>query len=241
MMTTLKSIAMRAVGIGGITFIRGWWKCHRGAMGVGLTLLLLPGIASTGEPTDQVKETVDKVIGILKDPALKGPAKIAERRAKIRRVVKERFDFAETAKRSLGTHWAQRTPKEQEEFVDLFWDLFELSYVDKVETYNLMYLGESVEGDFATVRSKIEDKKDLAFPIEYRLLKTDGRWLVYDVAIEGVSLISNYQTQFNKIIRISSYEELIRRMRAKLEDKKAQLLADFHSQDVVKHELEGSR
>lgn len=200
-MTTLKMIVMRALGIG-------------------LTFLLLPGVASAGEPTDQVKETVDKVIQILQDPALKGPEKTKERRARIRGVVKERFDFAETAKRSLGIYWAQRTPQERKEFVDLFWNLLELSYVDKIETYSgekILYVGESIDGDFATVRSKVEDKKHLAFPLEYRLYKRDGRWWVYDVVIEGVSLVSNYRTQFNKIIRTASYEELIRRMRAKLE------------------------
>mgnify|MGYP005847759887 CR=1 FL=1 len=192
----------------------------RQAFGIGLVLLLIPGIAGGGEPTDQVKETVDKVIEILKNPALKGPAKIAERRAKIRGVVKERFDFAETARRSLGIYWAQRTPQERKEFVNLFWDLLELSYVDKIETYSdekILYVGEVVEGDFAMVRSRIEDRKHLAFPLEYRLFKRDDRWWVYDVVIEGVSLISNYRTQFNKIIRTASYEELIRRMRAKLE------------------------
>lgn len=200
-MMTLKMIGMRSLGIG-------------------LAFLLLPGIALAGEPTDQIKATVDKVLEILKDPALKGPEKTKERRAKIRGVVKERFDFAETAKRSLGIHWAQRTPKEREEFVKLFWDLLELSYVDKIETYSdekILYVGESIDGDFATVRSKIEDRKHLAFPLEYRLYKRDGKWWVYDVVIEGVSLINNYRTQFNKIIRTASYEELIRRMRAKLE------------------------
>lgn len=187
---------------------------------IGLLFLSLPGKTLAGKPTEQVKEAVDKVIAILKDPALKGPAKAEERRGRIRRVVKERFDLAEMAKRSLGIHWAARTPEERKEFVDLFWDLLERAYIDRIETYTdekILYVAESTDGDFAVVKTKVESRKNLVFPIDYRLLKRGDDWEVYDVVIEGVSLVNNYRTQFNKIIRSSSYEELVRRMRAKQE------------------------
>ncbi|MBI3989527.1 MAG: ABC transporter substrate-binding protein [candidate division NC10 bacterium] len=187
---------------------------------VGLVFLLSSQVAMAGPPTEQVKGTVDQVNQILTDPALKGPAKIQERRAKLRRVIRERFDFPEMAKRSLGIHWAKRTPREQEEFLSLFWDLLERSYVDKIESYSdekIVYVGESIDGDFAVVRSKVVTKRGLEIPLDYRLYRKGESWQVYDIIIEDVSMVSNYRTQFNKIIRSSSYEELVKRMRTKLE------------------------
>lgn len=187
---------------------------------VSLVFLLPWREALAGLPTEQVQGTVDQVIKILTDPSLKAPAKTQERRAKLRRVIQERFDFTEMAKRSLGIHWARRTPEEREEFVRLFWDLLERSYVDKIESYSdekSLYVGESIDGNFAVVKSKIVTKRNLEIPIDYRLYKKGEGWWVYDIIVEDVSMVSNYRTQFNKIIRSSSYDELLKRMRTKLE------------------------
>jgi len=186
----------------------------------GLLFLLSSQAALAGPPTEQIRETVDQVIRILTDPSLKGPAKTGERRAKLRRVIRERFDFTEMAKRSLGIHWARRTPQEREEFVRLFWDLLERSYVDKIESYTdekIVYVGESIDGNYALVKSKIVTRRNLEIPLDYRLYRKGEEWLVYDIIIEDVSMVSNYRTQFNKIIRSSSYDELVKRMRTKLE------------------------
>lgn len=186
----------------------------------GFLFLLFSQVALAGPPTEQVRGTVDQVIKILTDPTLKGPARTEERRAKLRRVIRERFDFTEMAKRSLGIHWARRTPQEREEFVRLFWDLLERSYVDKIESYTdekIVYVGESIDGNYALVKSKIVTRRNLEIPLDYRLYKRGEDWLVYDIIIEDVSMVSNYRTQFNKIIRSSSYDELVRRMRTKLE------------------------
>jgi len=194
-------------------------KCLRSTI-VGLVFILSPQVALAGPPTEQVKGTVDQVIKILTDPALKAPAKMQERRAKLRRVIRERFDFSEMAKRSLGIHWARRTPQEQEEFVSLFWDLLERSYVDKIESYSdekIFYVGESIDGNFAVVRSKIVTKRNLEIPLDYRLYRKGESWQVYDIIVEDVSMVSNYRTQFNKIIRSSSFDELLKRMQTKLE------------------------
>lgn len=185
---------------------------------------LAPG-ANAGVPTDQVKQTVDKVIDILKNKELKKPEKESERKAAIRKVVGERFDFEEMAKRSLALHWRNRTPQDKKEFVPLFSDLLERSYIKKIEKYTdekILYTGEKIEGDYAVVDTKVITKRNVETPIEYRVLKEEAGWKVYDVVIEGVSLINNYRNQFNKIIREKSYEELVRRMKNKEEEERFQ-------------------
>ncbi len=177
--------------------------------------------AWAGAPTDQLKGSIDRVIKILEDPALKLDNKEKERRAAVRKVANDIFDFSETAKRSLARHWQNRSDKEQEEFVKLFGDLLERSYISKIELYGgekIHYMGEALDGDLATVKTKIITKQGSEVPIDYRLLRRGERWLVFDLSIEGVSLISNYRTQFNKIIQISSYQELIKKMRAKQDE-----------------------
>jgi phospholipid transport system substrate-binding protein len=190
-----------------------------------VTFIFLPLIiidyAYPATPTEQIKQTVDKVLDILKSKELKRPEKTAERRAAIRKVVDERFDFEEMAKRSLGIHWKDRTISEKKEFVPLFTDLLERTYIDKIESYTdeeIVYIGEVVEGEYASVKTKIVTKKNVEIPIEYRLFKKNAKWEVYDVIIEGVSLINNYRTQFNKIIRTQSYPELVRRLKNKQEE-----------------------
>ena len=172
-----------------------------------------------GVPTDRLKSQIDRVVKTIEDPELRKAAKNKERRAAVRKVADEIFDFTETAKRSLARHWQQRSPAERKEFVDLFADLLERSYISKIEFYNgekIAYLGDTIDGDQATVRTKILTKQGSEIPVDYKMLRGPGdRWLVYDVLIDGVSLVANYRTQFNKIIQTSSYQELVKRMRTK--------------------------
>jgi phospholipid transport system substrate-binding protein len=189
-----------------------------------LILLLLLFTASTtagaGIPTNQVKDTVDRVIDMLKNKDLMSPEKKEQRRAAMRKIVGERFDFDEMSKRTLALHWQKRTQAERREFVSLFSDLLERSYINKVESYTdekIIYTDESTEGDYSVVKSKIITKRNVEVPIDYKLLKEGGEWKAYDVVIEGVSLVNNYRTQFNKIIRSESYEELVKRLKNKQE------------------------
>lgn len=178
---------------------------------------LLPSPAPAGAPTDQLKAPVDEVIRILQDPRLKPDSMAAERRAAIRKEAESIFNFEETAKRSLGRHWQELSAAEQREFVSLFTDLLERAYLVKIERYSgepIAYMGDSIEGEAATVRTKFTTKQGTEIPIEYRLLRHGDRWQVYDVFIEGVSLIANYRTQFDRILRTGSYQELARRLRA---------------------------
>lgn len=178
-------------------------------------------VAYSGTPTEDIKKTVDKVLDILRNKELKKPEKTAERRALIRKAVDERFDFEEMSRRSLGIHWKDRTAEEKKEFVPLFTDLLERSYIKKIESYTdeeIIYTGETIEGEYASVKTKIVTKKNVEIPIEYRLFKKNAKWEVYDVIIEGVSLVNNYRTQFNKIIRTQSYAELVKRLKNKQEE-----------------------
>lgn len=190
------------------------------ALGLLLAAALVgPPTAFAGAPTDQLRTQVDKVLKILDDPALKDRPK--DRRTAVRQVANDIFDFGETAKRALGRHWSQRTPTEQQEFVQLFADLLERSYISKIELYGgekIQYVGDKIEGGLATVTSKLLTKSGSEVPIEYRMLKKGDKWLVYDVVIEGVSLVSNYRTQFNRIIQTSSFEDLVKKMKTKQEE-----------------------
>ncbi len=133
-------------------------------------------------------------------------------------MISQRFDFEEMARRSLAVAWQQRTPQERKEFVGLYTDLLERSYMKRIEGYSnekIVYLDEKIDGTYAVVRTKIVTGRSVEIPIDYRLLDRNGKWLVYDVVIEGVSLVNNYRTQFSKIIRTSSYQELVKKMKNK--------------------------
>ena len=186
----------------------------------GLALAASP--ARAGAPLDQLRLQVDRVLKVLDDPELKKPDKAKDRRLAVRKIANDIFDFSETAKRSLGRHWQARPPAEQSEFLLLFSDLLERSYLSKIELYGgekIQYLSDAVEnGDQAKVLTKIVARQGSEIPIEYRMHKKGERWLVYDVMIEGVSLVSNYRTQFNKIIQTSSFQELVKKMKSKQEE-----------------------
>lgn len=180
------------------------------------------GDAYGGAPTTQVKMTIDRVLETLRDSELNQPSKSAERRKALRQIVGERFDFEEMSRRALALHWRNRTPQERKEFVSLFSDLLERSYVNKVESYTdekVLYTEETVDGEYAVVKTKIVTKRNVEVPIDYRLLARNGVWKVYDVVIEGVSLVNNYRNQFNRIIRSESYGELVKRLKDKQAEK----------------------
>jgi phospholipid transport system substrate-binding protein len=181
-------------------------------------------VLSTAEGTwaataqEQLKGAIDRVVATLDDPTMKGEGKAAERRAAVRKIANEIFDFPEIARRSLGRYWQPLSEAQRSEFVGLFGDLLERSYISKIELYGgekIVYGGERMDGDLAVVSTKIITKNGTEVPIDYRLFKRGDSWKVYDVNIEGISLVSNYRTQFNKIIQTSGYNSLVDRMKAK--------------------------
>src|SRR5262245_3844777 len=187
-----------------------------GALAAGIALAAAAAWAAPA--TDQVKASVDKVLKLVQDPELKKPQNAEKRRAQIREVARGVFDFDEMGKRALARHWAARTPEQKKRFGELFTDLLENSYVSKIEAYGgekIVYLPEQADGDVVTVRSKLITQRGTEIPIDYRMQKEGDRFRVYDVSIEGVSLVSNYRSQFNKIITQSSFDELLKKMETK--------------------------
>ncbi len=183
-----------------------------------LSCLAAPVLA--GVPTEQINSTVDKALVVLKDPRLKPAAKTRERRDQLRQILYARFDFAEMARRALGSNWRRRTPQEQAEFVPLFTEVLERAYADIIESYiddkiKIVYLNERVDGNFADINSKILTGKGEEYSLNYKAHLVGGEWKVYDVVAENISLVNNYRSQFTRVISNASYEELVRRLKNK--------------------------
>ena len=181
-------------------------------------LLAAAGPASLASPTDVVKVAVEQVVRVAEDSELGRPAAAERRRVEIRRIAENLFDFQEMARRSLARHWTDRTAEQRQEFVRLFTDLMERVYFGKLENYSgerILYVSETVDGDYATVRSKILIGQKGDLPIDYRLRLIGSRWAVYDVLMDGVSFVSTYRAQFNRVIQTSSYDDLVQKLRTK--------------------------
>ena len=184
---------------------------------ISLIACLVLGFASgawAGQPTEQLRMYTDQVQKVLQNPAMS----LSERREAVRSIAEQVFDVTETARRALALHWQQRTPAERDEFVKLFANLLEQTYISRIDEYGgekLTYVGEQIDGDRAIVRARITTKNGTDVPVESRVLLKDNRWLIYDILIENLSLISNYRSQFDRVIRTTSYEELVRRLKNK--------------------------
>lgn len=187
--------------------------------------LFMGGLSSAvgGAATDLMKGTIDEVLKILNDKELKEPARLEDRRQRLEKVVAARFDYPEMSRRSLGAQWNQLSDKDKQEFVDLFRTLLTNTYADRVETYSgegVQYLNERTEKEYAEVRTKVLSGKT-EIPMDYRLLHKDNDWRVYDVVVDGVSLVNNYRGQFTKILHTSSYPGLVDQLRKKSDKIKA--------------------
>jgi phospholipid transport system substrate-binding protein len=190
-------------------------------LGIPLALFFGVGLAAqtvwAGGATDAMKGTIDEVLRILQDKNLKQPAKSEERRKLLEQVVGERFDYSEMSRRALGAPWAKLSDKEKDEFVGLFQTLLVNSYADKVEAYSgegVEYINERTEKDYAEVRTKVLTGKT-EIPLDYRLLFKASVWRVYDVVVDGVSLVNNYRGQFTKILRSGTFSDLLDQLRKK--------------------------
>jgi phospholipid transport system substrate-binding protein len=158
-----------------------------------------------------VKATLSDVLTVLDNPKLQE----SEKRRRIEEVVATRFDYREMSKRTLAAHWGRLTEPEREDFVASFRMFLSDRYAGKIRDYageKVEYLGERLEGDYAEIRTKLVSSKT-NYPLDYRLTKKDGRWSAYDIVVDGVSLIKNYRSQFDRIIRTDSYGGLVRKMK----------------------------
>jgi len=178
----------------------------------------------TETPTEVVRATINEVVRILDDPKLKDPAKLMPRRRMLEEVIAERFDYGEMSRRALAAHWRPLTVAERTEFVELFRGFLSDRYAEKIEGYageQVSYLSERIEGTYAEVRTELHSSK-VEIPMDYRLFLKGSHWHAYDIIVDGVSLVKNYRSQFNKIIRESSYQGLVEtlRNRAVIEERK---------------------
>ena len=174
-----------------------------------LMFLSIAPVRAAATPTEQVEATVRSVLTILRQHP-------ASETKELEQAIGERFDFEEMAKRSLGSHWRDLTPQQQEQFVTLFTDLLKDTYIDEIKAYNnekVIFTGERRDGAYAVVQSRIVPKDGPPISVDYRLQLTGDEWRVYDVIIENVSLVNNYRSQFNRVWVNGSFEELIRRMK----------------------------
>ena len=166
-------------------------------------------------PREAVESAIGRVLSVIQDGEVNGKA-VADRPAEVRRIARELFDYDEMTRRTLSRHWSQRTADEQAEFVALFSDLLERSYVGRIEAYageKITFVGESIDGTFATVRSKVVTQRRSETVLDYRMHVREGRWRVYDVLIDGVSFVSTYRGQFDRVIQAESYGSLVERLR----------------------------
>jgi phospholipid transport system substrate-binding protein len=201
-------------------------------MGRGLAtwLLVTAVLAVPASPREVVQTAVTEVVAVLEEtppPAAgRSPQTRAGRWSEVRRIAGDLFDFDEMARRTLSRHWAARSPVERAEFVELVTALFERTFLGKVEHFAgqpIAYTGEVVDGRYAVVRSRITTAQS-EIALDYRLHRRDDGWKVYDVLVDGVSFVSTYRSQFNRVVQSSSYEALVealqkRRMEARVSDR----------------------
>lgn len=168
-------------------------------------------------PTEELRPKLDALVNILLDPALKGDAKKEERRARIMEQVTSGFDFREMSQRVIGSEWARLTPEKQDHFQRLFTTLLENTYIGKFESYSgqeIQFLRERLRDDRAVVSTQIENNGQL-IPIDYVMIRKKDKWMVYDINIEGVSLVRNYMEQFRSILRRDSFDGLVKLLEEK--------------------------
>jgi phospholipid transport system substrate-binding protein len=192
----------------------------KGVVGILLVLWLMsPLEANSAVPLDMLKIHIDKVLEVLRDPALKGESERKVKKERIRAISEEMFDFTELSKRSLGQNWDKFNPDQQKEFIRLYKSLLEETYSEKITSYTdeKIIIKKDVNLSEKTVEVQTTViTKTSEVPIYYRLIEKNGDWKVYDVVIEGVSLVSNYRTQFREILASKTPEALLEVLRNKV-------------------------
>ena len=187
---------------------------------MGLVVNLVAGsiCGAASEITNQLKGTIDKVINIVTDEGLKGNEE--GRRTALRKTIDQRFNYSQMVRRSLAKNWEPRSDQERRAFIKLFKALLENSYANKLESYSdekIEYIDEVIKGKYALVKTEVVRPASV-IAVDYKLIKENGNWKVYDFVIEGVSMVRNYRSQFTKIIRNDSYEVLVQKLTDKINE-----------------------
>ena len=184
-----------------------------------ICLVFNPRELPAGEPLNVVKSATDRALQVLKDPQLKSKEKKAQRIERLKQIINPIFDYEETAKRALGVHWRRRTPAEQREFVKLFRTFLEKIYADRIDEYageRIIFGREVIDNEYAEVDATVVNAKGEESPIIFKLRRVGDNWLVYDAVVENISIVNNYRSQFDRVIKTSSYEELVKKIREKI-------------------------
>ena len=168
----------------------------------------------SGSATEALKKTIDQGLVILADEQLKKVGRSEDRMAALEKIIGERFDYEEMGKRTLGLEWKKLDEAQQKEFVGLFEKFLVHSYAGNVGAYSgekVQYIKERRKGKYAEVQTKVISKK-LEIPIAYRLLKKSSNWLIYDIVIDGISLVKNFRGQFSRIIKAKGFPGLLHKL-----------------------------
>lgn len=184
-----------------------------------VSFLLVPTLGLAGSPTEWVRASVAQMKNSLAEHE-PGERLSREKIMEVSRLIADRFDFFEMARLSLGRHWQQRSPKERQEFVQLFRNLLQQSHFMKMTNEarsEQRFLGERIDGERAVVHAMVMEEQS-EVPIDYHLIRNNGHWRIFDVGVDGMRLSHVYRTQFNKVIARGSYDELIKRMQIKLQE-----------------------
>jgi phospholipid transport system substrate-binding protein len=171
-----------------------------------------------GAPTEEIRTAIDQGVEVLKSAKLDNSKQRAQVINQLRDIVYTRFDFEEMAKRSLGSHWRRINPQQQKEFVNAFTELLETTYADRIDLYEgqqVEYVGETIDKNYAEVNTKVIGKNRETYSVDYKLHQVGGKWRIYDVVAENISLVNNYRSQFNRVVVNSSIDELIKRIKQK--------------------------
>jgi phospholipid transport system substrate-binding protein len=181
--------------------------------------LALPLAALAASPKEAVEVDVQKVLTTLAEPAFKGESREVKI-TKIRSIINEIFDYTELSKRTLGREWAKFNAGQQAEFVKLFSDLLEKTYADRLLAYSnekVVFDKENILNESqAEVFSNVLTGDGKKIPLDYRLVLKEGKWRVYDVIIEGISMVKNYRDQFRDILAKDSPEQVLKMLREKV-------------------------
>lgn len=173
---------------------------------------------NTVNPGEFIIKTLDEGLEILKDPAFKKPETFQERNQKLWELLEPVFDFELLSKRALGMHWKERTEEERQQFVKLFTDMLKRIYLSKTSSYTgekFVYIREFIRNNYSKVQTNVITKENKKIAVDFNLYKLDNKWKIYDVIIEGVSIVSNYRSQFESILSNSTFKQLLEKMKEK--------------------------
>jgi phospholipid transport system substrate-binding protein len=183
----------------------------------------LPWVGMTGEALDQIRRSTDKILAVVQDPAMQGPAQAVVRDRRVRSLIDERFDWGAMARSAMGAHWKTLSESQRQEFSGLFSELIKNNYLAEVEGYSgekIRYQSETVAGKYGVVNVVILTLRGTDVPVSYRVLQKESGWFVYDITIEGVSMVNNYRSQIGAILQRSNYDGLVAKLRGRIAENK---------------------